>query len=941
MQRERQPRAEPVRQQQIDQLLRQGLQPAGVGLRAHALRDNALEGLCDGGDLLEDRLGGRDEIGDIGFLEAVVDHAAGDIHQRLRTIAQRTEGVDGGGEFRALERKSEAAHQDGETLRRLQRSDGRREEKPEFREPAFGRTWHRNGLSEGGRREAAVRKRLLAMRIESIKECAREARNEPMRHIQFRVHPAVGIARMGNSPAAFHISNEFPIFLQEKFSRLRPNPTPRTHPWDFVANVSKDVKAAGFAILNTTDAATNKYKDNAGRVMPQAARFRIFAYVYGSAEPTAEPLRVVEVSAEIAEIEWQVWLGNVKSITSTGGRKNAFNRSAAPLSVSTAGGAKAAVLVKNAALPALGTLLLEQTSADKAKVTGRLLVIGNSGDTQGTTRPSGLWSDNWFDSAADGPVTAVIKPDMAKLRLAAGIAAGEALHYLDHGVAAPKAAAAGQAINALGGWCVVGLPDYSPDMGHFVSVHDIGLEGGYATLEATDVALKARAEPGQHRRVDDKAVTDSYRRWDYDVHILPHLCLFTDVNNVSSYANAKHADAAGDKLGHNKPAAPARLMIRPRDAADDADLRANGKMTKPANSTATPRDWLKQGLLGRLRKPGTLYRNTRNFIKSRSNLASDSTTYDTQKVFPRRLGRRIQFDNGTRYPTDGAAVKATEAGLPFPHEVTQPANLKEFYPKIDRTTRLCGAEKSFKQKGGAAATDTQRLIDDLYWPATPADMPLLRELAYTHEQYDHFTDWASAAPTKNDAFYATIVGAALTTYFQAAHTQDEYFDELLKQAEAFAPAMLDLAHLGSMLGGSFLPGIEVGREAGIPQNWSLYHGASRRFLDVRFQPCNGAAPHPPGMLGKDLAIPWQKDYTACNETYWPTSRAGQVVRETAPGTFIDGREWMMAEAALPTVAGESAVDRSVRFYKSYWHMLGFVRREGTDRFVERERAPGI
>ena len=102
------------------------------------------------------------------------------------------------------------------------------------------------------------------------------------------------------------------------------------------------------------------------------------------------------------------------------------------------------------------------------------------------------------------------------------------------------------------------------------------------------------------------------------------------------------------------------------------------------------------------------------------------------------------------------------------------------------------------------------------------------------------------------------------------------------RAQSVGPAtdmMLDMANLGKMLGGSFLPGIEVGREAGRAQNWSLVHGATKYFPDLRFHPAAGSTPHQPGMLTKDLAVPWFNDFISCDETYWPTSRPQIVYQE--------------------------------------------------------------
>ena len=72
------------------------------------------------------------------------------------------------------------------------------------------------------------------------------------------------------------------------------------------------------------------------------------------------------------------------------------------------------------------------------------------------------------------------------------------------------------------------------------------------------------------------------------------------------------------------------------------------------------------------------------------------------------------------------------------------------------------------------------------------------------------------------------------------------------------------------IGGVGLSGF--GREGGKADNWSLTHGATKYFPDLRFHPPTGTTPHTPGMLTKDLAIPWFNDFISCDETYWPTSR---------------------------------------------------------------------
>ena len=130
----------------------------------------------------------------------------------------------------------------------------------------------------------------------------------------------------------------------------------------------------------------------------------------------------------------------------------------------------------------------------------------------------------------------------------------------------------------------------------------------------------------------------------------------------------------------------------------------------------------------------------------------------------------------------------------------------------------------------------------MYWPATVADMPLLRELAYTPHQYGQFKAGRRRAPTSRSVniLETEIVGPALKRAFTREGDEETYFLNLLLESPSFAPALLDMAYLGTMLGGSFLPGIEVGREAGIATNWSLFHGATKYFPSVRFKPCDRA-----------------------------------------------------------------------------------------------------
>jgi len=80
----------------------------------------------------------------------------------------------------------------------------------------------------------------------------------------YRIHPAVGIARLGDSPEAFCISPEKPAQLPIEC--------------DANGNAAKG------------DAPIKHFKDNKGRIKRQAARFQIFAY--DEAHPEGVPLKI-------------------------------------------------------------------------------------------------------------------------------------------------------------------------------------------------------------------------------------------------------------------------------------------------------------------------------------------------------------------------------------------------------------------------------------------------------------------------------------------------------------------------------------------------------------------------------------------------------------------------------------------------------------------------
>lgn len=115
----------------------------------------------------------------------------------------------------------------------------------------------------------------------------------------FRIHPAIGITRVGNSPDSFYIAPEI------------------------TGGLPIDCDAEGYPIVKDgKEQPVAKFKDSQGRIRRQAARFRV--YVYDDASPDGRELKIGDVmdvvqrsgqrqKARIDDINWNVYLANKKS----------------------------------------------------------------------------------------------------------------------------------------------------------------------------------------------------------------------------------------------------------------------------------------------------------------------------------------------------------------------------------------------------------------------------------------------------------------------------------------------------------------------------------------------------------------------------------------------------------------------------------------------------
>lgn len=180
------------------------------------------------------------------------------------------------------------------------------------------------------------------------------------------IHPAIGVARVGDSPNEYFVGSE-------------ESPA--------------------------------SYKDETGRIKRQAVRFRIFAY-------DAQDALIGELTAADATITWTVHLVNGKGAANrfTGsGPRNASVTDRASLVIDpgprTITGREApGSLFDTGAFLGTPVPLGELRTDDE----GRLIVLGGagqSGSPADAPLPTFADNDGWHDDTSDGPVTAVLTKD--------------------------------------------------------------------------------------------------------------------------------------------------------------------------------------------------------------------------------------------------------------------------------------------------------------------------------------------------------------------------------------------------------------------------------------------------------------------------------------------------------------------------------------------------
>lgn len=279
----------------------------------------------------------------------------------------------------------------------------------------------------------------------------------------YKIHPAIGYARLGNHPTAFFVGPEMPGAPGKEIGD---------------DNSETDVKL---------------YKSN-GLIKRHAARFRVYEY---EIDEMGKVTVVGEVNSDRARIEWTVDLAN---------RKAALDHSPAP--EHPAG-------PRNTTVTDRSTLIIRDSQPHSISGTdqrgsefhglfmgkdvylgeirtdsvGRLLVLGGRGVSEsvppGEDLPEFANNDKWHDDVSDGPVTATI-------------------------------AFAGQApIAVQPAWVVVAPPDFAPGISGIVTLYEVVLQ---AAIEKGGLTAKVKPSFSRDiRPIIERAVNlrwvNEWSRW--------------------------------------------------------------------------------------------------------------------------------------------------------------------------------------------------------------------------------------------------------------------------------------------------------------------------------------------------------------------------------------------------------------------------------------------
>jgi 2-polyprenyl-6-methoxyphenol hydroxylase-like FAD-dependent oxidoreductase len=299
----------------------------------------------------------------------------------------------------------------------------------------------------------------------------------------FKIHPAIGLARVGNSPTAFYLAPE----------------TEGALPIDCDADGNPIVKDGYEQPIST-------FKDDQGRIKRQAARFRV--YVYDERSPEGRELQVGEqitvvnqhtgqrIVGELIDITWTVYLANKKAswyafqelagehgyapdhplrnadLTDPQARQQLII-DPGPRSVSyIKPQQRVARFAKDSGgitsfpppLQPHSITTLGEIRATQQGQYNRLLVLGGFGNAGSCKTGFGqpmihtyANNDGWFDDTSDGPVNAVLHYNIISI----------------DGRTPPPGQPPGSTPVDAPAWVIVGYPRYAPQIVDLVTMNDL------------------------------------------------------------------------------------------------------------------------------------------------------------------------------------------------------------------------------------------------------------------------------------------------------------------------------------------------------------------------------------------------------------------------------------------------------------------------------------
>jgi hypothetical protein len=207
---------------------------------------------------------------------------------------------------------------------------------------------------------------------------------------------------------------------------------------------------------------------------------------------------------------------------------------------------------------------------------------------------------------------------------------------------------------------------------------------------------------------------------------------------------------------------------------------------------------------------------------------------------------------------------------------------QDVYPILARARDMRWVEGIFGAHSWPDPVTSQPLVNAIFARLRPpGDMPVLNgdDSELTPVQYAHMQRWQAGT------YAADWAG--------------------VPQPETdVTPEGLDRAALEACVGGAFFPGIEAGGlDAGDrPIIEAPYAAAFRLASSVTA-----------GTLSKAMALPWQADFMACGDNWWPVPRPNDVIRQDTGGPA----RWDRDVASMDDMV-------------TLWHTLGFVVRQGTE-----------